>query len=299
MRVAIIGFGHAGQAYLSALTHISPDSEVLIVDIDSSIRARVPNFASFDTKLHEAFYDLIVIATPPSSHLNDLKRVFQSSSRILMEKPFTLDRVQLYEVLELARSGRIFFSIHARYGKELELLARSKETSPYLDVSNVLQMICDPYYPMTPKNLGGPFWDSIYNAIGIMHRIFQGFKLSKIQVNLNNDYEFDMTCRAYANGSEFDYRLLVDWRRSLSLKVTEISNLDRSHGFLVNHSQQCLSLLSGLTLEYVEFKRARLSSHYEAALLDCLETDSFDKNYDMAVEVSKEVLKIVDCMSHI
>ena len=292
MKAAIIGYGHAGQAYLSAFSALGMQEEIVLVDLDQSVRARVPTGVKFYTELPQGQFDIVIVATPPATHLGVLKGVHEQASRIILEKPFALNAKEIDAIFDLARAGKIFFSIHARYGEELALAKKALSSLPKKTVTCVSQLYCDPYWPDGPSNLGGPFWDSIFNALGVLNVIYDGILFNDIAVLADRDDIFDVACRGMTKHGLLRYRLSVDWSRALNLKVTEIADEARFTGILINHSQQCISALSGLNFEQRTFSQPRLAAHYEAVVNDCLALDELNENRQLARRIADQVVQI-------
>ncbi|MDA9345640.1 Gfo/Idh/MocA family oxidoreductase [bacterium] len=292
MKVVIIGYGHAGRAYVSACRNLSAITEIFVVDVNQAVRSDVPHGVNFATRLPPCRFDLAIIATPPSTHLSVLESVIEKAKRFILEKPFAVAAEDLNSLFNLATIGSIFFSIHARYGEEV-LMGR-RTIQPLLPMSEikVSQLYCDPYWPNGPKNLGGPFWDSIFNALGVVNAIFDDIKLSEIEVKADLDNFLDIEAQGTCQEGVLQYRLCVDWRRALNLKVTEVTDPGRHNGVLINHSQQCVSALSGLTFEHYPFSDARLTAHYKSVVHECITTDSLLENNRMARLISDQVLQI-------
>ena len=153
-------------------------------------------------------------------------------------------------------------------------------------------MFCDPYYPHGPKNLGGPFWDSIYNALGILNTLYDGVVFNKVVVNSDSDDIFEVVCLGESCHGSLTYRFNINWSSMLNFKVTETSLNGRNNGILINHSQQCISSLSGQNFKFKPFNQSRLSSHYEAVILDCIALDVFRENTRLARRISDQVIQI-------
>jgi len=293
MKIIIIGYGHAGQAYLSACVALKKYEKITVVDLDYSQKEYVPNNVRFCTKLPDEKFDLAIVATPPETHLEVLNSVHSQVKRTILEKPFAITQSDIDAIFELASKGRIFFSIHARYGKEISFAQEAIASSRFSKCTNITQLYCDPYWPDGPKNLGGPFWDSIYNAVGVLNSLFRDVSLSNIQVTVDRENMFDVNCVGEYRHGEFEYRLTVDWGRGLNFKVTEMTDELRNDGLLINHSQQCISSLSGLRFEYSAFKQSRLSEHYKAVVTECLDLENLGDNNKMAKCITEQVLQIL------
>ncbi len=292
MKTVIIGYGHAGKAYLAACLALGRHTEIVLVDRNPEVRMHVPEGLRFYTSLPQEQFDLAIVATPPATHLDVLNAVHDQAARIIVEKPFALSRQDTDAIFELAQQSKIFFAIHARYGEELPFAQQAlKGVSPTGDTV-ISQLFCDPYWPDGPQHLGGPFWDSIFNALGILNIIRNDVVFNDIDIYSDDEFQFDMACHATSRQGDLSYRLTIDWKRALGFKLTELANSDRSNGLLINHSQQCVSALSGLDFEQRAFTQPRLAAHYEAVVKDCMSSEDLSENARMAQRIVEQVFQI-------
>ena len=94
MKVGVLGLGNAGfDLHLPALAGL-PDVTVMAADSDQPRRERaarrysIPVFESLDALLKDGAPDVVVVATPPQSHLAVCRRAFEGGAHVLCEKPF-------------------------------------------------------------------------------------------------------------------------------------------------------------------------------------------------------------------
>lgn len=99
-RIAVIGLGEAGyEMHLPALAQMKDVSVVGGCDVDETRRARaaakfgIPVFADVQTMLATSTPDVVIIATPPDTHVELCLRAIDAGLDIICEKPFvsTLD----------------------------------------------------------------------------------------------------------------------------------------------------------------------------------------------------------------
>lgn len=288
LKICLFGLGHAGRSYLTALQSYGNDIEIYIVDVDDRVANHIPLGMNFYTKIPNVHMDLTIIATPPATHLQVYKEVQHMCERAIVEKPFSIDPKELDEFFHLARENNIFFSIHAIYGKELNYPLNKTE----IDYSQVSQLFCDPYSINTPMNSGGAFWDSAFNALGIINKILN-VKDIEVQKIITHTFDyFEMDSVLHTDIDEINYKLRIDWQKKINLKVTEICSENRAHGFLFNHSQKCVSDLNGLHFWSDPLTQARLSTHYKSVIEECLSADSSKANNSFAQKITDQVLKV-------
>ena len=87
MKVVIIGYGHAGRAYVAACRSLSAITEIFVVDVNQTMRSHVPHGVNFATRLPPCRFDLAIIATPPSTHLSVLESVIEKAKRLFWKNP--------------------------------------------------------------------------------------------------------------------------------------------------------------------------------------------------------------------
>lgn len=111
-RVALIGLGNAGfTLHLPALSGIPTAQVVGACDLDAGRRDRaarkfgVPTFAEFETMLEQTRPEVVLIGTPPATHLEYCLRALASGSHVLCEKPFVASVEEADRVIEAAHAA--------------------------------------------------------------------------------------------------------------------------------------------------------------------------------------------------
>lgn len=94
-RIAVVGLGNAGHTlHLPALAGIEGVHVVGACDLSSEMRDRaattwrVPVFEHFDEMLDVARPEVVIVATPPDSHLEYGLRTLDAGAHLICEKPF-------------------------------------------------------------------------------------------------------------------------------------------------------------------------------------------------------------------
>lgn len=113
-RVAVVGLGNAGYTlHLPALAGLSEATVVGACDLDPGRRERakakfgVPVFDDFDTMLSASSPDIVIVGTPPDSHLDYCLRSLAAGAHVLCEKPFVSSVQEADTVIEAAaRAGK-------------------------------------------------------------------------------------------------------------------------------------------------------------------------------------------------
>ena len=290
MNILIIGFGHAGRAYLKSIQNISNINKIHIIDINVKLSETIPLNASFSKSCPEEIFDVGIVCTPPISHLDVLKKYIKHTKKIIIEKPIALEDAEINEIFDIAEKNKVFFSIHSMYGKEL--LFSKKKLYKLEPNSYITQLFYDPYFLHKSNHLGGPFWDSIYNALGIIYFIFGSLEINKIKILKDDSFSFQMNAIFNFKSVNAIYNLTINWDKPANLKITEIFDPQLQNGLLINHNQQCITDLSGENIEHKPFQISRLATHYKNVLVECINDDNFTSNNKLAKRISKQVLKI-------
>ena len=93
MKILIYGFGRMGLTHFSILNGLNPEINFSVIEPNKILRALLKkninaNFYADDSSLKEAF-DITLITTPPSIHLQLLEKSIQrGDKKIFIEKPF-------------------------------------------------------------------------------------------------------------------------------------------------------------------------------------------------------------------
>lgn len=113
MRIAVIGLGNAGfTLHLPALEGIKGVEVTGALDIDAGRRQRaagrfkVPTFDDFDRMMREARPDVVLVGTPPDSHLDYCLRSLAGGAHVICEKPFVSSLVEADTVIEAAAAAK-------------------------------------------------------------------------------------------------------------------------------------------------------------------------------------------------
>jgi UDP-N-acetyl-2-amino-2-deoxyglucuronate dehydrogenase len=93
-RVGIVGLGMAAGPHLAALEALAPRVEVVACFSPSAerrqrfaLRYRLPTVERIETIFEDPTIDLVMLLTPPSTHLSLIERAAQAGKHVLLEKP--------------------------------------------------------------------------------------------------------------------------------------------------------------------------------------------------------------------
>lgn len=290
MKFLICGFGHAGNAYAQAIHSILAEHQVFIFDLNPVVE--IPAWANRVDDINTPEYDIGIVATPPASHLKTLEAIVNNCQKVIIEKPLATNKEEHKEILRLAESGVVYFSLHAYFGKEMQLVTNvdSFEVSNAFSISHFFS----DRYGNAKANLGGPFWDSIYNVISIFHRITSGqFDLKSCNVVINNEKCFSAKCEYLgADSNIINQTINIHWNKGLNLKVSQISQRDLC--FTFNHSSQSLNNANGQVNLTIPFEIERLAEHYRSVVCEVIESQNNIDSLERVKSISEVVWALFD-----
>lgn len=174
-RAVLVGTGSICDAHLRAVETVGDRVElVAAVDINAESvkafceRAKVPHaFTDFDTMLDEIGPDLVLVATPPSTHAEMSIKAMQKGAWVLCEKPLCgslaeLDQIRAAEQSTGCYTGCVFQMRFASSNLHLKRLSDGGQLGkPLVGVCNTLWYRDDAYYAVPWRGrweteLGGP-----------------------------------------------------------------------------------------------------------------------------------------------
>lgn len=112
MKVAVVGLGNAGaDLHLPALAGLPGVTVCGVFDLDAECRQATAQrlglraFADFDRLLGDARPDVVVVATPPGTHVDYCLRSLAGGAHVVCEKPFATSVADADRVLTAAREA--------------------------------------------------------------------------------------------------------------------------------------------------------------------------------------------------
>lgn len=116
MKVALIGYGYWGINLARTISSLINIELVSIFDNDINRINEAKKLYSFQTttSLEELFsldIEAVFIATPPASHYSIAKQALINNKHIFVEKPFTLNLEEAYELIELAEKKELKYMV--------------------------------------------------------------------------------------------------------------------------------------------------------------------------------------------
>lgn len=131
-KIAIVGLGKAGRTiHVPALRKLPEVAIVGGYDIGSSRDNSVPHFDSLDHMLTTTKPDILIIATPPSSHVDIARRGLLAGCHVFCEKPLAETLTEADELATLAKSVNRQVIVNSEFPfMTIHLEAKRRMTQP-------------------------------------------------------------------------------------------------------------------------------------------------------------------------
>src|SRR5215218_2488632 len=117
INVGLIGYGMASRIFHAPFITTTPGLNVTVVlERHSSFSKRdypyVDIVRDVDELLIDKTVDLIVVATPNSSHFELAQRALAAGKHVIVEKPFTITSIQAKQLIQIAKEQDRILSVH-------------------------------------------------------------------------------------------------------------------------------------------------------------------------------------------
>lgn len=121
VRYAIVGAGSIAQSYAVAFQHTHASTLVAVCDISETAAAALGartnsrHYTSVEQMVTENGFDAVILCTPPSTHRELSLYFLKRGIHVLCEKPITIDRASLDEMLEAAKASSVILSMASKF----------------------------------------------------------------------------------------------------------------------------------------------------------------------------------------
>ena len=111
-KVGIVGLGAISNRHIDAILSTDGFELVSVCDIDKKItksfskRLSVNGYVDLDNMLKNEKLDMVSILTPNSTHYDNMKTCIENNVNFLVEKPVTLNKSNLNEVINLCENKK-------------------------------------------------------------------------------------------------------------------------------------------------------------------------------------------------
>lgn len=116
IKVALIGYGFVGKTFHAPLISAIEDLELAIVVSSDSEKVHkdypaVEVIADITTAITHPDIDLVVIASPNTTHAPLAKQALLANKHVVVDKPFTLDLAEARELIDIANQQQRLLSV--------------------------------------------------------------------------------------------------------------------------------------------------------------------------------------------
>lgn len=182
MKIALIGNGDIAPFYINAFKDF--DVEMLICSPSTKIR-KIGKTRYLDNYRDKEILaaDIVIIATPPSSHYKLLKYFTQKDKKVVVEKPGVISIKQLDDLDKFINSG-VYFAYHTAFNPLINKLSALLEDRT---ITKVIVSYEENVYDYHPKNKwifnkriagGGCLIDSGINILSVLYKFLPELKLT-------------------------------------------------------------------------------------------------------------------------
>lgn len=159
IRFGILGLGKIANRFCDSLQTLPGDAEVFAVAsregaraIDFSVKYNAKRiYHSYEELVRDADVDIIYIATPHAFHLEHGLLCLSNGKPVLCEKPMTLSAIQTKQLVDMARTKKVFL-MEAMWSRFIPALIKVKETIDAGVIGDVKFMHAD-FGFIAPDNL--------------------------------------------------------------------------------------------------------------------------------------------------
>ncbi|MFD4998053.1 Gfo/Idh/MocA family protein [Streptomyces buecherae] len=236
VRVGLVGVGIIARTHRDVLE--GQPRATLEFTVDPHVRepidfrgAKPPHYATLAEALAAHRPDLIVLATPTSTHADLVTEALtRSTARVLVEKPLVHDLASLARLRALAEThdvaARVFTAHHFAFSPEVrwaaDLLAAHPEWGP---ITSITSAFYDPYVLRGEQafaSYGSSWTDSGVNQLSMLARFVHLTALTSAR-QLDDGASAWCTAAFRSRGATGSARLRTSWRTGSSSKETALT----------------------------------------------------------------------------
>lgn len=295
MKLAIIGLGHAYQKQVNAILKIKEIEITAVCDVNDSLLklCGVDTFKTKDYKELLGRCDSVLIASPPSTHLEIAKFFIVNKVNVILEKPIVTSLKELEEFNELLvkHQSSFYNTLHFSFGDEIIWF---KQNLSHLIPKKIKALICDRYvedFSIISKavSLHGAYLDESINPLSAIAYIY-GYNITAKTLEKK---KFEKDRYDYYSLSRFELdnipiEIEVDWNRDSSDKYIDLIFDDKIIR-LDSMNQQVIDLSNNEIL--FSSSGDRMTNHYFNSFMYMLKNR---ENSKQSINLHKELLKIYE-----
>lgn len=233
MNIAVIGLGTICEHYIKAFNSLDKYHVIATCDLNENAICRhyfsCPFYRDYHELINVEGLDLVLISTPPKSHVEIASFFLENKIGVLVEKPGTLNLNDLEKLISLSKNNNAIFKVMYHWQFGAEILKFNELYKPeFIEEINVE---VNDYYSLDGVSiredrlvLGGAFLDSGVNMLSMIKTWLQFNKYKLISFESQKCIKSGLLI--YANVKllidGIPVNLKVDWRHNNSDKKTNI-----------------------------------------------------------------------------
>jgi scyllo-inositol 2-dehydrogenase (NADP+) len=134
INVGLVGFGLAGQVFHAPLIYSNPNFRLTHIvqrrgNFSTSKHPEAKQVREVDELLADESVDLVVVATPNTSHYDITERALQAGKHVVVDKPFTITSSDADRLIDLSH----------RVGRVLSVFQNRRWDGDFLTVKQILE----------------------------------------------------------------------------------------------------------------------------------------------------------------
>ena len=180
VNIAVVGCGYWGPNFIRNFNALEKSRVLAVCDLDKnkigSIKAKyphIPGTSNYDEVLSNKEIDAVVIATPPETHYQLVKKALLNNKHVLVEKPFCMKTAEAEELISISeKNNKVLMVDHTfQYSPAINKL---KEVIDSGDIGKI-QYIYSQRLNLGLFNPKGVLWDLAPHDIAIILYLLNEF----------------------------------------------------------------------------------------------------------------------------
>ena len=291
-KTGLIGLGVISKYIIYGLKYSKLLELKAFADIDEKTKEKIKDhkgnfYYDYIEMIRKEKLDYVIIATPPQTHYEIIKKCLNEGVNVIVEKPGVLDLKEWNELVELAKSKSLIFEVmyHWQNGAEVKQFIADYDLSK---IKRIKIISNDPYSEdgrtaiADRVGLGGSWIDSGINILSLLKMFlpFKEYKILKVSNVLCENSKIPIASDIKLTIDDVIVDIEIDWRNRINQKTTEVDFIDKK--VILNHTMQKIICDNH---EKCCSKIERLKTHYRNYFV------KFNENIDL--EASRKVHEIL------
>lgn len=316
---AIIGLGHIGRVHIQALRESSDYALVAACDRQVDLASLLPEstvfYDSHIEMLQTETFDVVIVATPNSTHNAIACDVLKAGCNVIVEKPAAANMAELHALEQLAKEQgkHVYYAFHAACALEVSFLREHLRLSgeKYGPLTGFFSRFYDPYIDASgavetgAQSLDDCWTDSGVNALSVLDAVIP-VELFRLESSRQSGHSGEAS-GVRSVSVRFDFPVdgagssglgVIDtaWDQGMNYKCTELYYGRSGWKLVVDHSAQTLVGHSpdGETVILVQYTGERLLNHYRGVFSDySVRLESGEMNGDRSLYIHGKLHEVV------